>query len=188
MKTFIAVIGIVVLSASSVLAEPYNTSASQKVLGHSYGGYRSYSARAYQSNARTHASALHEYTTVAGSIPKETADEHAAEVRRNLAMVDKELAKLEKAVKNDKVAVDLIAQILKHHANALESCGMVEEECAKAKPEGSEVASCCTTMTDELALATEAHTKLMHHLKIPVDSPKSKVTTTTTPKSPKAKK
>ena len=184
MKTFVAAIGIVVLSASSLLAEPYNTDARQKVLGHDYGGYRSYTARAYQSNARTHASALHEYKKVAGVVPKDVAEEHAAEVRRNVGMVDKQLAKLEKSVKSDKVAVDLIAQILKHHANALESCGMVEEECAKEKPGDSEVSSCCTTMTDELTAASEAHTKLMKHLKIPTESPKPKATI----KSPKATK
>ena len=184
MKTLIATVGIVILSASSVLAQPYNTDARQKVLGHDFGGYRPYTARVYQSNARSHASALHEVTKVAGSVPKETAEEHAAEVRRNVSAVDKELAKLVKSVKKDKVAVDLIAQILKHHANALESCGMVEEECAKEKPADSEVASCCTTMTDELTAAADAHTKLMQHLKIPTDSPKAKASA----KLPKAKK
>lgn len=163
MKTFVAVVGIVLVSAAALLAQEPITRADQKVLGH-YNGYKPYTAHAYQSNAMTHARTLEQYHAAAGTVPKEVVTEHAAEVRRNVAAVDKELVKLEGAVKQDKIATDLLAEIKAHQAAALKACGMAETEAAK--PQGGTVASCCTTMTTELKAAADAHAKLMAHLKI----------------------
>lgn len=169
MKTFIAAVCIVASSAVGALAQPgLDLSAGRKITG---SVYQSYSAHAYRSSAINHARALQHYST-AGSVPKAIAEEHAAEVRRNLTATDKELVKLEATTSGDKVATDLIAEIKAHQAKALKACGMVEAECAKHNADGAAVASCCTNMTAELKAAEEAHTKLMQHLKLPTPAHK----------------
>lgn len=161
MRHFIAAVGIVVLSAASLMAQGYNDRADSKVLG----GYRPYSTHAYQSSALANARALEHYAATGGA-SKATAEEHATAIRRDVSLADKELAKLEASVKDDKVATDLIAEIKTHQANAVKACGMVETECAKHAPDASGVTSCCTKMTTELKAAADAHAKLMQHLKV----------------------
>jgi hypothetical protein len=166
MKTFIAAVALVAMSATTVFAQGFSTRADAKILGRD--AYRPHTAHAYQSNAISHAQALQYYSSVPGGISPETAKEHAAEVRRNVDAVNKELVKLEPSIQNDKVAFDLVAQIKTHEANAVKACGMVEAECAKHNPEGGPIASCCATMADQLKAAADAHTKLMQHLKFSV--------------------
>jgi hypothetical protein len=164
MKTLVAAVCIVVSSAVVAFAQPgLDVSAGRKITGNVY---RWNTTHAYQSNAINHANALQYYAAQPGPVSKETAEEHAGEVRRNLSAVDKELAKLELTTKNDKAAADLIADIKTHQANALKACGMAEAECAKHNADGAALSSCCTHMTAELKAAAEAHAKLLKHLKL----------------------
>ena len=175
MKSIFAVaVGLILGSiAVPAWAQPgLDLSAGRKITG---SVYQSYSGHAYRSNAKNHARVLQHYNAT-GSVPKAVAEEHAAEVRRNLTAADKALANLEAENKGDKVATDLITEIKKHQADALKACGMVEAECAKHNADGKAVASCCTDMTAHLNAAEEAHTKLMKHLKIEMPSHTPKAT------------
>lgn len=168
MKSFINAVCIVAACAAGAFAQAPrgidDVSAGRKITG---SVYQSYSAHAYRSSAINHARAM-QHSSTEGGVPKAVAEEHAAEVRRNVTAASKDLAKLEAVTKDDKVATALIADIKAHEAAALKACGMVEAECAKNNVDNAAVATCCTNMAAELKAAEEAHTKLMQHLKLPI--------------------
>lgn len=140
-------------------------SAGRKITG---SVYRPYTARTYSGHAINHAQTLQYYGKNYKTIPKETALEHATEVRRNLDGFGKELAKLETESKGDPEAMKLIAEIRGHQKSASDHCGMLETECAKHMADGGVVMTCCTDMLKHLRAADAAHDKLLKHLGIPL--------------------
>lgn len=138
--------------------------ADHKITGDAY---RPYTARTYQRHAINHAQTLGHYGRTHTAVPVETAKEHATEIRRNLEATKKELAKLTPEIKDDKVALELLAGIQAHHAKATAACDILDAASAKPSPEGVTIANCCTDMVKELQAADELHDKLMQHLGVP---------------------
>lgn len=166
MKTLaLLLVGLAILTTGNVAVAQSYKRADHKITGDAY---RPYTARTYQRHAINHAQVLGHYGRTHTAVPVETAKEHATEIRRNLEATQKELAKLSPEIKDDKVALDLIAGIQAHHAKATEACDMLDAECAKPSPEGVTLAHCCTDMVKELQAADELHDKLMQHLGVPV--------------------
>lgn len=137
-------------------------SAGRKITG---SVYRPQTYRSYHQGATQHARVLQQYAQQHKTVPQDTAKEHAGQVRHNLEVSKKELAKLAPEVKGDAVAMKLIGEIQKHQAKALEACDMLDMECAKHHPEGVKLSGCCADMVEELKAADELHEKLLKHLK-----------------------
>ncbi|MBN8625569.1 MAG: hypothetical protein J0M17_08780 [Planctomycetes bacterium] len=166
----VAIVSIVAAAESTATAQNYrqmyNPSAAGG-LGY-IGGYRPYTARTYSGHAINHAQTLQYYGKNSASIPQATAQEHAAEIRRNLDAFGKEIAKLPKEFENDPEAKKLIVEIREHQVAAAKHCGMLESECAKHMSAGGTVASCCNDMLTHLRAADAAHDKLMKYLGVPM--------------------
>jgi len=166
MKCFLAAVCIVVTSAHGAYAQQsgLDPTAGRKITSRVY---QTYSAHAYRASAICHARAI-KHSSTEGGVPKDVAEEHAAEIRRNVTAASKNLFKLEVITKDDKAATALIAEIKAHEAAALKACNIMEVECAKNYVDHAAVSMCCTNMVAELTAAEEAHTKLMQHLKLPI--------------------
>ena len=165
--TILTLATVVLVSESTSFAQRamYNPSAAG---GLGVQNYRPYTARTYSAHAINHAQTLQYYGQHNASIPQGTAQEHAAEVRRNVDAFGKEIAKLHKEWENDPEAAKLIAEIRTHQKQAAEHCGMLETECAKHTAAGGVVMQCCTDMLKHLRAANDAHDKLMKHLGVPM--------------------
>lgn len=149
----------------------YNPSAAGNIGG---GSYRPYTARTYSRHAINHAQILQHYSRAAEAIPQATAQEHAAEVRKNLDAFTKEVDKTPKDFDTDPEAKKLVSEIREHNAEAAKHCGMLETECAKQMAVGGVVAKCCDDMLTHLRAADAAHDKLMKHLGIPLPGQNAK--------------
>ncbi|MBL9091795.1 MAG: hypothetical protein JNL96_11265 [Planctomycetaceae bacterium] len=164
-----AVLCLVFATDSTVQAQQYRAMYNPSAAGNLGGAkYRPYTARTYSRHAINHGQILQHYGTSTESVPQATAQEHAAEVRKNLDAFAKEIDKLPKDFDNDPEAKKLIAEIRQHNAAAAKHCGMLEEECAKHMAAGGTVAKCCEDMLADLRAADAAHDKLMKHLGIPL--------------------
>lgn len=161
----LAVLSIVVTAGSTAQAQKqmYNPSAAGNMGGTSY---RPYTARTYSKHTINHAQILQHYAKSGESVPQATAQEHAAEIRRNVDAFGKEIAKFPKEFEKDSEAKKLIDEIREHQAAAAKHCGMLETECAKHMAAGGVVAKCCDDMLKDLRAADEAHDKLMKYLGI----------------------
>jgi len=166
------VLSIVATIESSAFAQRamYNPSAAG---GLGVQNYRPYTARTYAGHAINHAQTLQYYGQNNETIPQGTAQEHAAEIRRNVDAFGKEIAKFPKEWDTDPEAAKLVAEIRTHQKQAAEHCGMLEEECVKHMAAGGTVMKCCTDMLKHLRAANEAHDKLMKYLKIPLPGEKA---------------
>jgi len=143
----------------------YNPSAAG---GWAAGTYRPYTARTYSRHAINHAQTLQYYGRNNETIAQGTAQEHAAEIRRNVDAFAKETTKLPKEWENDPEAMKLISEIREHQKEAAAHCGMLERECVKHMAAGGVVMQCCTDMLKHMRAADAAHDKLMKYLKIPM--------------------
>lgn len=163
----LAVLSIVVAAESAANAQSYRAMYNPSAAGNLGGAtYRPYTARTYSKHTINHAQILQHYAKSGESVPQATAQEHAAEIRRNVDAFGKEVAKLPKEFEKDSEAKKLIDEIREHQTAAAKHCGMLEEECAKHLADGGTVAKCCDDMLKDLRAADEAHDKLMKHLGI----------------------
>ena len=168
MRTFLSIAAallLVVAAETSAFAQRAVYNADPNIAGTTY---RPFSARTYSKHAINHAQILQHYAANREAVSKDTAQEHAAEIRRNVDAFGKEIAKLPKDYQMDPEAAKLIAEIRQHQADAARHCGMLEAECAKHMAAGGAVMQCCTDMLKHLRAADEAHDKLMKHLGIPL--------------------
>lgn len=162
-----AILAIVVAAESSAVAQSYRAMYNPSAAGNLGGArYRPYTARTYSGHAINHAQTLQHYAKSGVAVPQDTAQEHAAEVRRNIDAFGKEVAKLPQEFEKDSEAKKLIDEIREHQAAAAKHCGMLEAECAKHLADGGTVAKCCDDMLKHLRAADAAHDKLMKHLGI----------------------
>ncbi len=161
MKTLVALLaaGVIILTAQATFAQ---RDAASKISGEAY---RVGSAGVYQQHAYENAQALSYYAQQGKAVPKETVQGHAALIRKNLELSNKELAALEEKAKTDKVVAQHLTAIKEHHAKAIEACGMVEE-CATMEGNSVTVAKCCTDMATHLKAAKAEHEKLAKYLKV----------------------
>lgn len=142
--------------------------AHQNVAGR---GYRPPTARTYQRTAREHAGALNYYGKTYKALPKETVQEHLAEVKRNVEAAQKEFSKVDAETKKDPEVVKSLKIIHDHHAKALEMCKMAEGESVKDITDTAKLCECCEGMQKELEAAEAEHAKMMKHLKMePLDA------------------
>jgi hypothetical protein len=168
MRTFLSIAAALLLVAAaetSAFAQRAVYNADPSIAGNTY---RPFSARTYSKHAINHAQILQHYAANREAISKDTAQEHTAEIRRNVDAFGKEIAKLPKDYEKDAEATKLIAEIRQHQADAAKHCGMLEEACAKHMAAGGAVMQCCTDMLKHLRAADEAHDKLMKHLGVPM--------------------
>lgn len=150
--------------ALSAIAQPLDNNAGRK-----FPGYRPPTARTYQRSAREHSRVLNDYGKIYKSVPKETAQEHVAEVRRNVEAAQKEFAKVDAEAKKDPEVAKSLKIIHDHHAKALELCKMADAETGK---ETGKLMECCEGMHKELEAAEAEHEKLIKHLKLETPAPK----------------
>ena len=161
MKTFIAFLaaGVIVLTAQATFAQ---RDATSKISGEAY---RVGSSGMYQQHAYDNAHALSYYAQQGKAVPKETVQDHAAQIRKNLELSNKELVALEEKAKTDKIVAQHLTAIKEHHAKAIEACGMVDE-CAAMEDNSVTLAKCCTDMATHLKAAKAEHEKLAKYLKV----------------------
>ena len=126
--------------------------------------YSFYGSSTYTRHARDHARLLYQFGQTREAIPKETVQQHVAEVRRNVDAAKKELAKLKKAKSDDKNVQKHIAVVENHFAKCEEMCKMADAAGAKDKPDAKAISDCCATMSRELDAAHAEHEKLMKTL------------------------
>jgi hypothetical protein len=136
--------------------------ATSKISGEAY---RVGSSAVYQQHAYENAQAIQYYSQQGKTVPKDTLKAHAAQVRQNLELSNKELAALEEKAKTDKTVAQHLTAIKELHAKAIEACGMVDE-CAEAGGDSTTVAKCCADMATHLKAAKAEHEKLQKYLKV----------------------
>lgn len=161
MKTFVALLSAVGILFATQAAFAQRD-ATSKISGEAY---RVGSSGVYQQHAYENAQALKYYAQQGKAVPKETIKAHAAQIRQNLEMSNKELAGLEEKAKTDKTVAQHLTALKEHHAKAIEACGMVDE-CAKMDGDSVTVAKCCTDMATHLKAAKAEHEKLQKYLKV----------------------
>ena len=154
---------VVLLAAVSVLAQNAVRSAGEKI---TFQAYREYSAAAYGNSAYNNAAALNEYSRRYTYIPAETAQEHTAEVRRNVSAAKEEVSKLAPQAQNNKTLARHLETIQGHYDEALEHAAAIENESAKnEKADSKKLGQSAGAMTDSLKAAQAEHKKLSEHLK-----------------------
>jgi hypothetical protein len=136
-------------------------------------GYRPQMTYSYQQSARAHAQALASQGQSVKKIEPETAKEHVAEVRRNVAAAKKELAKIEMSAAQKAEIVQHIDAMKKHYEAAEKCCADAEHHIAD-DPKEAELASCCVDTDKHLAAAEAEHKKLMELLNIDLPKPAAK--------------
>jgi cytochrome c556 len=130
-------------------------------------GYRPYSAWTYQNSAAIHAQALSAYGEGCKQLPPETATEHLAEVRRNLAATKKELSKLGPDVEKEADLKKLIDALQKTLTECEELCGHAEAAVGEKEVQSKPFCAHCSSLTGKLEQAKKQHDELIHKLGIP---------------------
>ncbi len=172
MKTLktLALLGAAILlaGAAGFAKDEQYLSAGHKMLGHQ--------AQSYQQHAQDKAQTLYYYSQAQQPVPKTEAKELLEGMRSDLKKSEAALAKLQAEFSKNKDAIELIDSIKKHHAKAIEVCGMAEEACAKDEADNVIVGDCCSEMYHELDAAKAETQKLLKMLKIEKLEPPKKVT------------
>lgn len=130
-------------------------------------GYRPYSAWTYQSSAATHAQALSAYGEGCKQLPPETAKEHLAEVRRNVAATQKEVAKLGPDVEKEAELKKSIDALQKTLTECEELCGHAEAAVGDKEVQSKPFCAHCSSLTGKLEQAKKQHDELIRKLGIP---------------------
>jgi hypothetical protein len=133
-------------------------------------GYRPSMTYSYQQSARSHAQALSSEGRTVQKIDPQTAQEHVAEVKRNISAAKKELAKIDMTSAQKAEIAQHIDAMKKHYEAAEKCCGDAEKHITD-DPKEAELASCCADMDKHLAAAEAEHKKLMDLLQIELPKP-----------------
>jgi lipoate-protein ligase A len=151
------------LAAAPVLAQNSVRTAGEKISG---AAYREQSSQAYWSGAYSNASTLNDYARSYSYIPADTAEEHTAEVHRNVTAAKKEVSKLGPRAKTDKKLAGHVDTLHKHYDAALAHSKDLHEEAKKGdKADQKKLGASAAGMTDSLKAADAEHKKLNEHLK-----------------------
>lgn len=130
-------------------------------------GYRPYSAWTYQNSAASHAQALSAYGEGCKQLPPETAKEHLAEVRRNVAATKKEVSKLGPEVEKEAELKKSIDALQKTLTECEELCGHAEAAVGDKEVQSKPFCAHCSSLTSKLELAKKQHDELIRKLGIP---------------------
>ncbi|HWB09008.1 MAG TPA: hypothetical protein VG826_07280 [Pirellulales bacterium] len=146
-----AVLGL--FTAGACAQEDLNERADRKITGEYY---RPHTASMYRQGAAYNARVLNYYGRRYSQVPKETTQEHAAEIRRNLTAAQKETAKLKHEAKDDKQIDQHLKAIEGHEAKALALLQKME----KAETDGKKLAEYSSQVSKELKAAEAENDKL----------------------------
>jgi cytochrome c556 len=144
-------------------------------------GYRPYSAWTYQNSAAAHAQALSAYGESCKQLPPETAREHLAEVRRNVAATRKEIAKLGPDAEKEADLKKTIDALQKTLTECEELCGHAEAAVGDKEVQTKPFCAHCSSLTGKLEQAKKQHDELIRKLGIPHPAAPA---TTESPKTP----
>src|SRR5262245_35243268 len=95
------------------------------------GGYRPLSAWGYRNAARVQAQALNAYGEACPQVAPATANEHLAEIKRNLEASAKELEKFSAEAAQQADVKQHVDKIREHQSAALAKCGEMEQAIGK---------------------------------------------------------
>lgn len=137
--------------------------AGAKIRGDAWNGGR---VQTYQRHAQDRSQMLYQYTQPQSPVSKQEAKELVTGIKKDLTEADKALAKLKADHAKEPEVVKQITLIEKHHAKALEVCGMAEEQCLKEHGDHVMIADCCADMWHEIDHAQVETQKLLKMLKI----------------------
>lgn len=154
---------LVLFAVAQVFAQNSVRTAGEKISG---AAYREQSSQAYWSGAYGHTSTLNDYARSYSYIPADTAQEHSAEVHRNVTSAKKEVSKLSGKAKTDKKLAGHVDTLNKHYDKALEHTKALETESAKGdKADQKKLQESAAGAHESLKAAQEEHKKLSEHLK-----------------------
>lgn len=161
--TALAVAGALLPAPRAFSAPPeLSARADRKITGQYY---LPHSASAYQRAAREHAKALNYYGQNYPTVPKEITREHLAEIRRNVAASQKEVAKLKPEAAKDKKLQQSLVAIEQRLARCLDACTLLANESDDTDTsDGAAVCDCCEKIERELAAAEAENDKIKKHL------------------------
>ncbi len=166
-KFFMAfvVAGSLLLAERAPSAQPeLSARADRKITGQYF---LPHSASAYQRAAMEHAKALNYYGQNYRAVPNEITRQHLAEIQRNVAASQKELAKLKPEAAKDAKLRQSLAAMEKHLVQCQEACAVLADESDKtAASDGSEVCECCDKLERELAAAEAENDRIKKHLRV----------------------
>ncbi|HQU46036.1 MAG TPA: hypothetical protein PK867_24700, partial [Pirellulales bacterium] len=136
--------------------------ADRKITGHYY---LPHSTSAYQRSAMEHAKALNYYGQNYKAVPKEITQQHVTEVKRNVDLAKKELAKLKPEAAKDKKLQKPLAAMEGHLAQCDEYCQMLTDEAGKpGGPDSEAICDCCQKLESELKAAEAENDKIKEQL------------------------
>jgi hypothetical protein len=141
-----AALGCLMATRMASAQQELNERADRKITGEYY---RPHTASMYRRNAIYNSQTLNYYGRRYNQVPKETAQEHTAEIRRSVASAQKETGKLKHEAKNSKQIDQHLKTIQGHEAKAL----ALIEKMEKAETNGKQLAEYSLQVSKELQAA-----------------------------------
>lgn len=134
-------------------AEDLNERADRKITGEYY---RPHTASMYRRSAVYSSQTLSYYGRRYSQVPKETAQEHTAEIRRNVTAAQQETTKLKHEAKSNKEIDQHLKSLQGHEAKAL----ALIEKMEKMETDGKKLAEYASQVSKELKAAEVENDKL----------------------------
>lgn len=154
--------GLLLVAPGVLLAQELSARADRKITGQYY---LPHSASAYNRSAMEHARVLNYYGQNYKSVPKDVTQQHLTEMKRNVELAKKEVAKLKPEAAKDKRLQKPLAAMEAHLARCEEVCQMLDEETAKEGGSDSEaICDCCQQFEHELKAAEAENDKIKKQL------------------------
>jgi uncharacterized protein YdgA (DUF945 family) len=167
--TTLTIAGLLVVAHRAIVAQELSARADRKITGQYY---LPHSTSVYHRSAMEHARVLNYYGQNYKSVPKEVTQQHVAEVKRNVEMAKKQLAKLKPEAAKDKKLQKPLAAMEAHLAKCEEMCQMLTDEADKEGGSDSEaICDCCQQIESELKAAETENDKIKEQLGV---APKKK--------------
>ncbi|HVA49645.1 MAG TPA: hypothetical protein VNH11_24985 [Pirellulales bacterium] len=167
--TVLAISGTMMVAHRAIVAQDLSSRADRKITGQYY---LPHSTSAYHRSAMEHARVLNYYGENYKAVPKEITQQHVAEVKRNVDLAKKELAKLKPEAAKDKKLQKPLAAMEAHLATCDELCQMLTDVAVKTGGSDSEaICDCCQKLESELKAAEAENDKIKEQLGV---APKKK--------------
>ena len=158
----LVIASLLLVAPGALSAQELSARADRKITGQSY---LPHSASAYNRSAMEHARVLNYYGQNYKSVPKEVTQQHLTEMKRNVELAKKEVAKLKPEAAKDKKLQKPLAAMEAHLARCEEMCKMLDEESAKEGGSESEtICDCCQQLERELKAAEAENDKIKEQL------------------------
>jgi len=158
----LAIASLVMPGYRAIAGQELSARADRKITGQYY---LPHSASVYQRSAMEHARVLNYYGQNYKSVPKEVSQQHLAEIKRNVQLAKKEVAKLKPEAAKDKKLEKPLAAMESHLAKCDEYCQMLDDEAGKAEGSDSEaICDCCQKLEKELQAAEAENDKIKEQL------------------------